>query len=527
MKKRTFIHLISGWLLLLLLISLQLNAQISPKERTTLNYRLIGFSFPVGQSGSTYKIEIASGNFSNEDSFLRNIIISFPCDSNKTIGEVPSFGAQYTWRYVTNTNQKIISPLYHFSTLTNQDVDSSVTRLRITKPAEKYKDAYVIMDGAKTIYDMNGKPVWFLPEIDGMPKNPAIMICDLSLTGSGTMTFLTNRQNGNIYEVDGRGTILWKGPNNGLVSGDTTENYHHEFTRLANGHYMVMGNEHLSWRLPGTVKKEFLEQPGNRGKITIDSATNNFYENMDFGTVIEYNQTGDVIWSWKCAPYFKNADVFSSVSPNGTFYVQDVHANSFYFDEKRQVLYLSFKNMSRILKIKYPEGDVLNVYGWKFDRRHKGYGPDQFSYQHSIHVSEDGSLYLFNNNARHPGAPPSLVVLRQPTAADDTLEKIWEYQCTTENFDTSIKELPTFTALGSIFELPDHSMFACMSSFGYTKVFIVNQEKRILWSAMPERWNIGANKWFPLVQYRAGIIIDRKNLEQLIWNSEKDHANNK
>ncbi len=31
----------------------------------------------------------------------------------------------------------------------------------------------------------------------------------------------------------------------GAVSGDTEEHFHHEFTRLHNGHYMVLGNEYV------------------------------------------------------------------------------------------------------------------------------------------------------------------------------------------------------------------------------------------------------------------------------------------
>ena len=51
----------------------------------------------------------------------------------------------------------------------------------------------------------------------------------------------------------------------------------------------------------------------------------------------------------------------------------------------------------------------------------------------------------------------------------------------------------------------------------YSKTLIVNREKKVLWSGVAERWNKGEKKWMIILQYRAGIIENRKQLEQLIW----------
>jgi len=215
--------------LFLLVIPCQLNAQILPKEGSELHYRLIGFSFRQGPAGCKYKVEVAVGNYNNEDSFKKNIIVSFTSYSNKLIGEVPSFGKQYTWRAVfTNTHlDKTENKLFHFSTKIVPDVDTNVTRLRITKNAEKYKDWYIFSDGARTLYDMNGQPVWFMPDMKGLKMTPR----DIKLTPQGTITFLL--ENIGAYEINYNGDILWKAPDNGSVSGEHTEHYHHEFTRLS------------------------------------------------------------------------------------------------------------------------------------------------------------------------------------------------------------------------------------------------------------------------------------------------------
>ena len=83
----------------LLFIAHLLYAQIMPAEGSKLNYRLIGFKFPPEPHAGNYKIEIATSNCNTEDSFKKHIIETFAVKKNKIIAEVPSFGAQYTWRY--------------------------------------------------------------------------------------------------------------------------------------------------------------------------------------------------------------------------------------------------------------------------------------------------------------------------------------------------------------------------------------------------------------------------------------------
>ena len=160
-------------LFLFLLFTFQLKAQLFPKEGSKLNYRLIGFSFPAENKISKYKIELASGMHNTEDSFAKNIIKSLDCETNKLVAEVPSFGMEYTWRVVNKNNTENNSRLHHFSTGIIPEADTHITRLRIAKNADKYEDAYVFLDGNKALYDMNGNPVWYLPEIEGSNATPA------------------------------------------------------------------------------------------------------------------------------------------------------------------------------------------------------------------------------------------------------------------------------------------------------------------------------------------------------------------
>jgi len=119
--------------LLFIVISVKLAAQIVPKERDSLNYRIIGFSFPTTEKTSNYKLEIATGNYNAEDSFSDHLIRTIPSKKDRIIAEVPSFGSSYTWRAVyTDKHGKVTNgALNHFSTRTIPNVDTSLFRLRI------------------------------------------------------------------------------------------------------------------------------------------------------------------------------------------------------------------------------------------------------------------------------------------------------------------------------------------------------------------------------------------------------------
>ncbi len=53
----------------------------------------------------------------------------------------------------------------------------------------------------------------------------------------------------------------------------------------------------------------------------------------------------------------------------------------------------------------------------------------------------------------------------------------------------------------------------------HAEVFIVDHDKKILWSAIPESYNKVQKKWFAEPSYRASIVTDKNELERLIWNT--------
>jgi len=492
------------------LIFPRLWSQILPVEGSNLNYRIIGFTFPPEQQVSRYSIEIALGNYNTEDSFKKNIILSPFSTTNKIIAEVPSFGCMYTWHMIYKTAGKVIkkSGFYHFSTGMVPEVDRNLNRFRILKKAEKYKDAFVFTDPDRALYDMNGNPVWYLPGIEDINFD-RVAVRDLKITPFGTITFVIDDLAG--YEINYNGAVLWKTPKNGIVSGDSAEHYHHEFTRLNNGHYMILGQETVFWKLPAEQDTSLIIVPKDNINPA-DADFNSKYRQGAMSTIIEYDTQGHALWSWKCSNTLNGSGILYQKTERGGQQINP-HENSFFFNEETSCIYLSCKNISSIIKIKYPDGYLMNIYNGAIANTNTNIN-SLFCGQHSCRCSKDGYLYLYSNNSCIKGTTPTILMMKEPSAKNDSLEKIWEYKCV---IDSNIAS--TFPSGGNVLELPDKSFFVSMA-FPSNNVFIVNPAKKILWSAVAEKWDQDNKKWGSVNLYRASIITNRKQLEQLIWNAE-------
>ena len=520
------------FLLICALAPLQLLSQVLPKDGSKLNYRLIGFSFPRAEKAISYALEIADGDMKTDEDFDKHKISAVSCRNDSVIAEVPGFGRQYTWRVqCTLASKKITkSELHHFSTTSIPEVDTGMARLRIINPPVKYTDDYVFVDGDKALYDMKGNAVWHLPEIDGV-INKRANLRDLKLSPFGTITLMLDER---AYEINYQGDILWKAPNTGEVSGQQTEHYHHELTRLANGHYMILGMEAVPWTNKYVLYNDSVmrsgAKPGTRREASPPKTT--------FGTVIEYDEHGRVVWYWKSSKYFIGSDL-EHYNPAYKMLSVDVHENSFYFDEENKVIYVGFKNIGRIVKVKYPEGNVIAAYGEVYKEGVPVKGNGLFCDQHNCRLSQKGYLYLYNNNACNEGSMPAVVMMEQPAGTKTGLKKVWEYVCNGDEVHVTSEvariterqkeaqqrmgnqpmeqlfKMHT-TSGGSVQEMPDQSLFVCMNT-EYCKLFIAGKDKQILWNAIPERYSKTDQNWVITdKQYRASII-DKKALEQLVW----------
>ena len=514
-------------------ITFQLISQTIPNEGAMLNYRLVGFSFPAVSKINKYTLEIAAGEFSRDDSFKKYLILSTSSKNNKIIAEVPAFGKHYTWRVVYESETEVTkSELYHFSTGYTMEVDTSITRLRVIKPAAKYKDSYVFMDGNRVIYDMMGRPVWYLPGIERFsipvkdkklaPSNifyakrrSIALAYDLHLSPQGTITFIFDEQ---AYEINYNGDILWQAPR---LNKANREIYHHEFTRLASGNYMVLKSDfqNVTWTWQhNSLTDSTLKIVHDSDSLTY--TTYKFHQKTELPILVEYDHNGRQLWVWQSFNYFLVQDSGKDLEycmATNSLIDREVHANAFYFDEKDSVIYVSFKNISRIVKIAYPSGKLLGAYGDDHSTESAGSAKKLFCYQHCCRRSQDGSLYLFNNNICNPDQMPKVEILEEPKPGHENLKIIWEYMCVSGDVLRIKNSDGEFNSGGSVMELPDRSIFVSMGSDN-AEVFIVDHDKKIMWDAVPELKDYIDKEWHHKYQYRASII-DRKEMERLVWNT--------
>jgi len=513
------------------LLPLSMAAQVTPGENSLLNYRIVGFSFPAMKQMVNYKVEIAQGEYNNEQVFSRNISITVADKKNRIIAEVPSFGSSYTWRviYTDRQSKTTTGELHHFSTAIIPEVNPDSFRLRIMTSAKAHESDYVFLDGNRTLYDMNGNPVWFFPNIENAKHEP-MHARDLKVSPFGTVTAMGGEE---LYEVNYNGDVLWHGPTdtlkdadklaqskknhrNALVDRDSVSlsyNHHHQFDRLPNGHYMAMTYELCDWLLPHPVDSGIFA--AFRNKLKRDE-NGNYYQSIQFASLIEYDKAGKIVWEWKGSDYFKHSDLYQRMAAKQIFVLDNTHSNAFYFDDKNKTIYLSFRDLNRIVKIKYPTKKVLNTYGKLFapgagEHLYNGV----FCGQHSCRLSKDGYLYMYNNNICNQPSHPTVIMFKEPKTPGGDLEKVWEYECPMDELSQQEQKKILFNAGGDVYELPDRDMFICMGS-AYGKVLIVNRDKQVLWCAQPEKWSKFKKIWIDDPEYRASIM-SRKDLESLIW----------
>jgi len=495
----------SHLLLALLFCPLIVFAQILPKENSKLNYRIIGYSFPEIKQSKKYVLQVAEGRYFSEDSFLKSLVITDTAGTNRIIHEVPKFGVEYTWRitgYDKSGKALRKSGFNHFSTRYGKHADTAFARLRLLQSVDKaHQDYYVSEDFVSTLYDMSGNPVWFLPDTNGLGNS----IIDMKCAYDSTITFIYSTPiNANL-----NGDIYWQAPRSMVLNGDSVGiRYHHEFTKLRNGHFMSLGME-------GRQCRDIISADTTTIECTKERKPVPGFRRGKFGLILEYDENKNLVWTWNSAEHLIGTD-YDYFTPRDSNIKFDPHDNAFYFDEENKVIYLGFRNLNRVMKIEYPSGKVLDIYGDNYKKNQPWAGEGFFCNPHNIQRLPDGNLLYFDNNScNYSDSLPEIIVAKEPTKKGEEMLVVWRFTLPVE---PGIRQ--RFESGGSVTELPDHTFFVCMGS-DYAKMLIVNREGKILWSALPENLVPVEKKWYVHKQDRA-CIISKKDFEKLVWRAEKE-----
>lgn len=507
-----------GIVLLILLLSNRLWSQIMPIDNAVLNYRIAGFSVPENTKAASYLFQIANGNIDNSHNFQTAIFFSHKTTKPQNIAELPFWGKTYTWciKYYDKAGSEIgNSGLHHFTTGSNVYADTSNTGLVMLKQAAEHKDLCLMLDGVLVIYNIDGNPIWYMPDMPQIKKRD-FTIRDFKATADGTFTFMTQD---NAYEVDYNGNMLWQAPNDGKVSGKpNNEGYHHEFTKLTNGHYMIAGSELITRPIPNKPSMYFEEND-----TTVKQDDNGkYFKQITSSTLIEYNAKGDVVWSWRASEHFTDADFFWAKVALEKPYDGNAYMNAFDFDVVHKVIYVSFKNINKIIKIEYPSGKILNSYGELGNHiQHKS----PFYGQHSCRVNpRTGELYVYNNN--HSDiisitpwqidtfgyVTSHIVKYKQPSGNGSELKSTWDVGCRM----MQDRNAPQVTKRGgSVVILDDDCVLVNMGTMN--QIMIINKNKQMVFDAVPYVAD-DMKRRSPMIPYRCNYMY-RKDLEKFVFRS--------
>lgn len=438
-----------------------LNAQLHPENGAHIRYTSVCFEFPWVENALSYELHLT------ETQTKRTVTCNFL--SNKYVVNDLHMGNTYSW-YVTarNSRKEVIHQTAVLTfTIDDRDQREDIRFKEVTNNEAKRGNELLVYDYAGIVMNRDLELLWHLPDFPFMRANSGLR--DLKLTDDGTFLAIIDS---NAYEFDPDGKIIWKAPNNGFVSGGKTEDYHHDFQKLTNGHYMILGNERIRHRFPGQK----------------DSTT---YES---GTIIEYDSAGKVVWQWHAKDFFTEAMLMRRKREDGS---PDpaTHLNA--FNVAGNFIYAGFRDAGWIVKIDKKTGKVIELYGGNRSGFTNHYGIGLFRFQHDSHVLQDRqTMAVINNDSiRDPNVVSSLVVFSLGKNGTQKGDELFRFPFRYDSLSNGKS-----TKLGNVHQLASGNYFINMGAIN--RAIEVTPSGEIVWDVFIEKLDTFKNVWRFFPQYR-------------------------
>lgn len=437
-------------------------AQIHPLDGDTLNYTSVVFQFPVARQGDQYQVQL-------EELGGKKIQYHYDFKTNKGVIQHLTFGKSYRWRYAVAGKAERVEAWssyssFHIGTspLVNPELYSY--KGKRTKRGNGVPGVFFV-DYGRVAVNRAGAPLFFLPDFPFIREQT--LVRDLKMTPNGTLTALFDSA---AYEFNLDGEILWKAPDSGKINGEKRENYHHEFTKLPTGNYLVLGIDHVK-------------------RITPEGDS----VDVEFGTVIEYASDGSVAWSWNSNDYFTDQDLFSRKDRNNRYDTR-THMNA--CTTNGTYYFIGFRDISRIVVVEKSTGKAVASYGGygKPIEPHSGTG--FFRRQHDAQLLSDGNLAVINNDSvMDPSVVSSFVVFSQGNTKQNPSVKLFEFKF---NFDTLTNGKSPKT--GNLIEMPDGNIVINMGSIN--RCVEITRKGELIWDMFMTQYDTLRKIWRPFPSYR-------------------------
>lgn len=470
-------------LFLFLIVLFKSYGQVLPAPGARLNYNQIMFEYGKVKGADMYRVEVAEDSSAD---FTRCMAVQKDSAPATMISNLP-FGKKYQWRYegLKHGAEMGWQGPYHFEiakeATRNKDMLQYVVKIN---DSMANAGGLIVNDATHSIFDRRGNLVWYLPKVDwqyNLMRNPRAAksaslvkqkidvkpyIFDLRITPYGTVTYLTDSA---LHECDLNGKMLWEKHDKGPVSFIGEEVYNHVFTRMPNGHYMVLGNQ--LWR----PMPDYCDPPMKRKYPQKSIYGGIEYAKVEFGTAIEYDKQGNVVWSWTSQDYF-DPDPIKPVNGDPQYnYILKGHVNSLGIDPDNEHIYMGFRDASRVIKIDKKTGQVVDSWGPKWPVAGGPVHNLNVHRQHDVYVMSNGDLAVYNNNDyRGRDSFPRVLIFSQKP--ENSGEVVWQYRCMLDSAQRG-----KGSTGGNIEELKNGNLLVCMGT--HNVIFEITRDKKIVWKA--------------------------------------------
>lgn len=436
-------------------ISTNADEWVFPQDGAVLNFTHILFDFETQLNTTEYELQIAM----DKNDFNQTLVFSKKINKPTYLVEdtILSFGGTYFWRvnYYEKGKKTHVSYIRKFKIHLPDFLLKTQQEINIKKNLKgQHLGGYIFIDSYGILINRAGKIVWYHPHYITKKKLKRDLNREqfrvLMLQKNGNLLFLSKHERfpvlvqafNEMYETTIDGEEIWHAPDDGAISGKRLEYYHHDFYKTSYGNYIIMGESRIPKLHPekgDTIKSRNL-------------------------TLIEYNSRGNVVWAWESnQEYFKDKQYLEK-----NIVVDDpTHANALFYDEKNDLIYVSFRNISQILKLKKSTKEVLDTYGKKHQHIGARTGDGIFYYQHAPKIINEDTMIIFNNMFGDPvktDVNSKITILKLPKTNEDAIEIVWEYEL---NYHDHIGDIYHAHRKGDVDVLSNGNILAALGSVPY------------------------------------------------------------
>jgi hypothetical protein len=447
--------------------------KVFPSNNMELTFTQVMFEYDEVLGADNYILTIVNRNKKSPTITIKNTSLAY------LVTEQLHYGEKYSWYYTAFQNKKKIyqSSKIDFSILGSNLVDGSSFKYNITKN-DKAADQNNIffLDYLGVAINRKGEPIWYLPRNTEKIKFGDSSRRSLRVTESGTFTYLD--LNG-CYEKNVLGQMVWKTPDTGYISGTSKENYHHDFRKLPNGNYMACGYKFINETHFYDASKKW---------------------NVRYNTLIEYDTSKKVIWSWTEKDYVDASLIMENADATITDF-PGTHLNGLDYDKKQDALILSFRNTSRLLMVDHKTKEVQYELGrYPSNTTHDKNEAYTLSNQHGPAWTPDGNVLVFDNNFNPnkemaKATNPHILII-EPPKGKELEKKVWDYECVSDSFPDGQRGKE-----GVAFIMYNANILVCQGSSN--RIFEVTKNKELVWEVFCYEYNKPEAQWQPFSNYRS------------------------